>query len=68
MGLVICILSPNMYSRHTALHPGMDISRFAYTTLSFRLHSLSRFAYIKVVSPTLIRWKYFVKIDENHCL
>ena len=32
------------------LHRG----RFAYTTKSFRLHGLSRFAYIKVVSPTLI--------------
>ena len=31
------------------LHRG----RFAYTTKSFRLHGLSRFAYIKVVSPTL---------------
>ena len=32
------------------LHRG----RFAYTTKSFRLHGLSRFAYIKVVSRTLI--------------
>ena len=32
------------------LHRG----RFAYTTKSIRLHGLSRFAYIKVVSPTLI--------------
>ena len=35
------------------LHRG----RFAYTTKSFRLHGLSRFAYIKVVSPTLISLK-----------
>ena len=31
------------------LHRG----RFAYKTESFRLHGLSRFAYIEVVSPTL---------------
>ena len=37
------------------LHRG----RFADTTKSFRLHSLSRFAYIKVVSPTLISRNIF---------
>ena len=43
------------------LHRG----RFAYTTKSFRLHGLSRFAYIQVVSPTVISRNVFVK---NHCL
>ena len=43
--------------------------RFAYTTKSFRLHGQSRFAYIKVVSPTFtsrnILWRC---TDEHHCL
>ena len=49
------------------LHQG----RFAYTAKSFRLHGLSRFAYIKVGSPTLVtlyKLKYFVKMDGHHCL
>ena len=45
------------------LHRG----RFAYTTKSFRLHALSRFAYIKVVSPTH-KSNCFWKMDEYHCL
>ena len=39
------------------LHRG----RFAYTTKSFRLHGLSRFAYT-------YKSKCFVKMDEHHCL
>ena len=39
------------------LHRG----RFAYMTKSFRLHGPSRFAYT-------CKSKYFVKIDEYHCL
>ena len=70
-------------SSHFSLRSTSDVSRFAYksirlhrgrfayTAKSFRLHGLSRFAYIEVVSPTLItlyKLKYFVKMDEHHCL
>ena len=47
------------------------VNAIAYTIegcQSFRLHDLSRFAYIKVVSPTLRSRNIFWKVDENHFL
>ena len=55
----VSVVSPTsrFANKSIRLHRG----RFAYTTKSFRLHGLSRFAYT-------YKSKCFVKMDEHHCL
>ena len=62
------VVSPT--SRFTYKSIRLHRGRFAYTTKSFRLHGLSRFAYIKVVSPTLIifcedGWKSLPTVNKG---
>ena len=62
------VVSPASRFTYQSIRLHVHWGRFAYVTKLFRLHGLSRFAYIEVVWPTyMYKPKYFVKIDENHC-
>ena len=55
-------------TRHAHYLEGMTVvSRTSRSSWSFHLHSLSHFAHIKVVSPTLISQIFFTKTGEHHC-